>query len=133
MPLPPRRHWLSLPVQVALALFGGAAVFTADARAGCGDYVQVLGENGRAAAPAHHDHAPAAPGKGPACDRQAPPMAPLAPAPTAAGPQTQLDAILMPADRPDAARPAGVTGVPVPEPIHLRSSIFRPPRRQALG
>lgn len=134
MRISPHSRWRSFPVQVALALLGWAAL-PGDARAGCGEYVQVLGADGKLAPamPADHDRSPAGPCHGPTCDRQAPPAAPLAPpAPTTAGPQTQFDAILAGFGPADAAPSAGVYSDPDPVPTHLVSSLFRPPRLIAI-
>jgi hypothetical protein len=124
MTAPTRHHWLSLPVQLALAVLGWGGVCTADARGACGDYVQILGES---PGNPQHDPVPAAPCHGPVCDRQVPPAAPSSPVPTT-GQQTQLDVVLPAADAPDRAKSAALVGRMVPVPNTFPSTVFRPPR-----
>jgi hypothetical protein len=125
MPVVIRSRWRALPVQMALALLGCGGVSAADARAECGDYVQILG--GGAAPMAGHP-GPLAPCHGRECSRPDHPLAPpAAPAPPASSP-TQLDALLTPADPPDPSRSAAVGSEPVTLPAIIPTSIFRPPR-----
>lgn len=121
------RHWQPLAVQMALALLGCASVFATNAQAGCGDYVQILNTSEHATTAAEPNRHPAAPCQGPICDRQNPPAAPPAPAPTQ-GVQHHLDAILILDTIPDSPRCTRVPPKWRATPLFVTSVIFRPPR-----
>jgi hypothetical protein len=127
-----RHHRRSLSAQAALVLLGCCSVFAADARAGCGEYVQIFSGSGGYHAPADplpgHDGGPAAPCHGPGCSRHDPPLdPPAAPAP-AGGPHSQLDALLPLSDPPDPSLSAGLGPDPRPVPAAAPADVFRPPR-----
>jgi hypothetical protein len=120
------RCWRAGVVLVAVACLAPGR-----ASAGCGDYVTIIDASGN---PAHNvaadDHGTPPPCQGPNCSgspvREAPPLAPAAPA---GGQPQELTPHPGPAGGPDAG-PAATLGrdSTSPRPIRRPSPVFHPPR-----
>ena len=98
------------------------------ADAGCGDYVQIVGADGKVQSPAGHDSMPGErPCQGPECTGGPKAPAPVSPAPPS--PPSDVKALVADGDEADSppagSRPAcDVDRLPVRQP----SLIFHPPR-----
>lgn len=124
------------PLQSGAARLAGVALLPAvfalccpdQAAAGCGDYVQIVGPDGKVHSPTDHGPAPVRlPCRGPECT-----MGPRAPAPVPPPPPSGasdvkglIEDMTDPAPcRADVRTAAGPSGSPVRRP----TSIFHPPR-----
>jgi hypothetical protein len=97
------------------------------AAAGCGDYVTILGPDGRPQVPAGHDMPTKGPCQGPNCSGGPKAPAPIPPAPTSPAPVVKGLAPL--ADGHPALAGSGFLPPPTDgTPVRLASSVFHPPR-----
>jgi hypothetical protein len=115
-------------VWVSLALIGCGAV-APDARAGCGDYVRILGPGGpRAADPGADGNGSGPPCHGPNCEIRDHVPLPLAP-PTPPAEPPPPDAILTAPAGPETGPAAGLSPPRVRLTAGPGSGVYRPPRR----
>jgi hypothetical protein len=117
-----RAAGLALVPAVLLLCYAGRA------DASCGDYVKVIGPDGKAQLPANHDPMPTErPCQGPNCTGGPKAPAPVPPAPTSqlSDGKALVTEATSPADADSATRPTSdADGAPARQP----DSIFHPPR-----
>jgi hypothetical protein len=98
------------------------------AAAGCGDYVTILGPDGKLQMPAGHGNEPTkAPCHGPNCSGAPKAPAPIPPAPTSPAPVVKALVPLADGQPGDPGR-GRLPPPPDGSPVRLTSFIFHPPR-----